>query len=301
MSRTLAARQHRRSCISGCAAFGLAVIVAFGLWTGYQNLFVLETTEYEVTAHPDAPSVPDAFDGFRIVQVADLHAHQHGARGDRLIQAVAAARPDIIVLTGDQISMDSGQADIDFAMETIRRLSEIAPVYLITGNHEAGHRDIDQILVEFEAAGAHLLRNETTMIERGGQRIELAGVDDPNMRWSDTARMGDAAAAEQNLAEVGFTPGEYTVLLAHRPDEFTVYAQSPAELVLAGHNHGGQVRIPGVGGLINPKRELFPAYTEGSFTKGGTEMIVSRGLGDSLLPVRINNPYEVVVVTLHAR
>lgn len=296
-------RRHwrsRRGCVSGCLGLGLAAVLAFGVWTGYENLFVLKTTEYEVRAQLGASQVPAAFDGLRIVQVSDLHAHHHGSKGERLIQAVSAAKPDIIVLTGDQISMDSGRADINFSIEMTRRLAKIAPVYLITGNHEAGHRDVDQILAEFETAGAHLLRGETTMIERGGQRIELAGIDDPNMRWSDATYMGDAEVAKQNLADVDFARGEYTVLLAHRPDEFDVYAHSPAELVLAGHNHGGQVRVPGLGGLINPKRELFPPYTEGSFTTRGTEMIVSRGLGDSLLPIRVNNPYEIVVVTLRA-
>ncbi len=237
-------------------------------------------------------ALPEAFEGFKIAHVSDLHNAVFGRKNERLLSLIRAAEPDIIAITGDLI--DSRHTDIDSALAFVEAAAEIAPVYYVTGNHES-RLDFDEIEPRLIAAGARVLRNEAEDIGRGGERIRLAGIDDPSfIRTGGTAE--ERAAAE--LEQLGDGGGTFTVLLAHRPELVEVYAEYGAGLVLSGHAHGGQVRLPLLGGLYAPGQGLLPEYDSGLFSLGETQMVVSRGLGNSVAPLRVNNRPELVIVTL---
>lgn len=237
-------------------------------------------------------ALPEAFEGFKIVHVSDLHNAVFGRKNEKLLSLIRAAEPDIIAITGDLI--DSRHTDIDSALAFVEAAAEIAPVYYVTGNHES-RLDFDEIEPRLIAAGARVLRNEAEDIGRGGERIRLAGIDDPSfIRTGGTAE--ERAAAE--LEQLGDGGGTFTVLLAHRPELVEVYAEYGAGLVLSGHAHGGQVRLPLLGGLYAPGQGLLPEYDSGLCSLGETQMVVSRGLGNSVAPLRVNNRPELVIVTL---
>ena len=238
----------------------------------------LVTTDYTVTS----ARLPADFDGFRIVQLSDLHAAEFGKDNARLMRAVAAAQPDLIVLTGDFIEAED---QIPVTLALARQLVPLAPVYFVSGNHDWASHAISALFDGLADAGVTCLRNEFVTLQRGAGSIVLAGVDDPN-GLADMLKPDEVAAAVQ--AE---HPGAFTVLLGHRNYWVEEYPTLPVDVILCGHAHGGVVRLPGVGGLIGTDRTLFPDYTAGMFASGQYQMIVSRGLGQiAQLPRLLNNP-----------
>ena len=263
------------------------LVLALLIWLLWANSSPAAT---QVTVASGA--LPEAFEGFKIAHVSDLHNAVFGRKNEKLLSLIRAAEPDIIAITGDLI--DSRHTDIDSALAFVEAAAEIAPVYYVTGNHES-RLDFDEIEPRLIAAGARVLRNEAEDIGRGGERIRLAGIDDPSfIRTGGTAE--ERAAAE--LEQLGDGGGTFTVLLAHRPELVEVYAEYGAGLVLSGHAHGGQVRLPLLGGLYAPGQGLLPEYDSGLYSLGETQMVVSRGLGNSVAPLRVNNRPELVIVTL---
>jgi len=267
------------------------LLLLFAIWVYYGNVTV-GVTAYRVSS----PALPQALDGFAIAQVSDLHNAEFGDNQARLINTLAKAGPDIIVVTGDLI--DSRRTDIGAAMAFIRQAVELAPVYYVTGNHEAR---LDQAFPELEAdmlaAGVQVLRDDTILLEKSEEAIQLIGLDDPAFSREGSENWAAGAMATEKPAQL-MTTDTYTVLLSHRPELFTAYTVAGVDLALTGHAHGGQIRLPFIGGLIAPDQGFLPQYTAGSFESGHTTMIVSRGLGNSLFPFRVNNPPEIVLVTL---
>lgn len=271
-------------------SFRIALAVLLMLAALFALLFAdsanrLVTTDYTVTS----ARLPVDFDGFRIVQLSDLHAAEFGKDNARLVRAVAAAQPDLIVLTGDFIEAED---QIPVTLALARQLVPLAPVYFVSGNHDWASHAISALFDGLADAGVTCLRNEFVTLQRGAGSIVLAGVDDPN-GLADMLKPDEVAAAVQ--AE---HPGAFTVLLGHRNYWVEEYPTLPVDVILCGHAHGGVVRLPGVGGLIGTDRTLFPDYTAGMFVSGQYQMIVSRGLGQiAQLPRLLNNP-EIVCLTL---
>lgn len=271
-------------------SFRIALAVLLMLAALFALLFAdsanrLVTTDYTVTS----ARLPVDFDGFRIVQLSDLHAAEFGKDNARLVRAVAAAQPDLIVLTGDFIEAED---QIPVTLALARQLVPLAPVYFVSGNHDWASHAISALFDGLADAGVTCLRNEFVTLQRGAGSIVLAGVDDPN-GLADMLKPDEVAAAVQ--AE---HPGAFTVLLGHRNYWVEEYPTLPVDVILCGHAHGGVVRLPGVGGLIGTDRTLFPDYTAGMFASGQYQMIVSRGLGQiAQLPRLLNNP-EIVCLTL---
>lgn len=263
----------------------LLVLIALFALLFADSAYRLVTTEYTVTS----ARLPAGFDGYRIVQLSDLHAAEFGQDNARLVEKVAAAQPDLIVLTGDFIEQ---KEQITVTDVLAQQLTALAPVYFVSGNHDWASRAIDELFDVLTDAGVVCLRNEAVTLERGGDTIVLAGVDDPNGR-ADMPTPDEVATAVQ--AE---HPGAFTVLLGHRNYWVEEYPTLPVDVIFCGHAHGGVVRLPGIGGLIGTDRTLFPDYTEGMFASGQYQMIVSRGLGQiPQLPRLFNNP-EIVCLTL---
>ena len=251
----------------------------------------LGLTEYTVTSE----CVPAAFDGFRIAQVSDLHNTELGENHEKTVAVLRKAAPDIIVITGDMI--DSRRTDVQTALDFAERAVEIAPCYYVAGNHESRlgeYADLKRGLTEL---GVTVLENETVSIEIGGESITLIGIKDPAF-YSDGFFTYDENVVSSRLDVLTEDIEGYTVLLSHRPELFDIYAEYGVDLVFSGHAHGGQFRLPLVGGLVAPDQGLFPKYDAGVFVSGRTRMVVSRGVGNSIIPVRVNNNPEVVLVEL---
>jgi predicted MPP superfamily phosphohydrolase len=233
-------------------------------------------------------TLPDVFNGFTILHVSDLHNCMFGDEQSLLIQYTKEIAPDIIVITGDLI--DRRRININAAMAYVSAAAYIAPVYYVAGNHEMKCGAYDVLSQRLRNCGVHVLDNRRDMIVRGGAKIAVAGVLDPTF-VSDTVYNETIGKLTQGIS------AEYKILLAHRPD-MHVFSMHDIDLVFCGHAHGGQFRLPLVGGLYAPGQGIFPKYTSGLHTENGTSMVVSRGLGNSLFPFRLFNRPELIVVTL---
>ena len=200
--------------------------------------------------------------------------------------ALAEAEPDIIVLTGDLI--DSGKTDVEAALSFAEQAAAIAPCYAVTGNHEAWSGDAwDVLRTGLLREGVVLLEDEAVFLDRDGETVALLGLSDPAFGLDQAALLRELTAGEG-----------YTILLSHRPERMVLYAEADVDLVFSGHAHGGQFRFPIVGGLVAPDQGLLPQYDAGRFRQGDTLMLVSRGIGNSIIPLRVNNRPELIVAEL---
>lgn len=265
----------------------LAAVAALLLgWIAWGNLSI-QTTTYEIFCEEFQPGGP----GVTVVQISDLHNAGFGEKQSALLQKVREHSPDLIAVTGDLI--DSSRAGLDAAADFIEGAVTIAPVYYVTGNHEAWDRQGYAALREkLACAGVTILEDRSQTLLINGQELCLMGVDDPAFRQQPQPG-GEQTAVGKVSCGAGFT-----LLLSHRPELLSEYARYGIDLALTGHAHGGQFRIPLIGGVVALNQGFFPKYTAGIFQENNTRMIVSRGLGNSVIPIRINNRPELVVVRL---
>lgn len=259
------------------------------VWTVWENT-ALERNTYTIRS----PELPDVFDGYRIAQVSDLHNAEFGDRNQRLLEMLREAEPDMIAITGDLI--DSRKTNIAVALAFAEEAVKIAPCYYVSGNHEARVSEYQDLKTSLEAAGVTVLDDARVEIEISGKSITIIGVNDPSFHADYLT--SDAAVMDRKLSELSSEAAGFTILLSQRPELFDTYADHNMNLVLSGHAHGGQFRLPLIGGLIAPNQGLFPKYDAGLYSDGSTNMIVSRGLGNSIIPFRFNNRPEVVLIEL---
>ena len=199
--------------------------------------------------------------------------------------------PDIIVVTGDIV--DSRHTDVQIARNFINNASDIAPVYYVTGNHEARVSEENHIDSVSLNENVTVLHNEDIFLEKADSKIQLIGVDDPNF-------LSDSYSKEYLNHELAkYKDNEhFKILLSHRPEYFEVYVDNNIDIVFSGHAHGGQFRFPFIGGLYAPNQGFFPRFDSGLYTENNANLVVSRGLGNSIFPFRLNNPPEIIIVTL---
>ena len=268
----------------------VAVIITICCWIGWANT-ALEINGYKIIHD----QIPESFSGFRIAQVSDLHNAELGNGNENLLAMLSQSNPDMIVLTGDLI--DSRHTNIEIALDFAGKAVQIAPVYYVTGNHEARIPEYVQLKMGLTDLGVAVLENQKVQITKDGESITLMGIQDPSFRTDYL--FGDAeSVSRQAITSLQNKSDGFTVLLSHRPELFELYVDAGVDLVFSGHAHGGQFRLPFVGGLVAPNQGFFPKYDAGQFTEENTTMIVSRGVGNSIIPFRINNPPEIVVVEL---
>ena len=269
----------------------LIIIVFAGLLAGY---LVWGNSSVGVTEYTVSPAnLSKNFNGFRIVQVSDLHNDKFSG----LIEKISDAKPDIIVLTGDLI--DFYETDIPVAVEFAKDIVKIAPVYYVSGNHEYRTGQYDVLRPQLIEAGVKVLESETVKINRNGEEISITGINDPTFFGSgeDNADM-DAFSAELKMLAEG-ADSDVNILLSHIPQILPLYAECGFDLVFTGHTHGGQFRFPIIGGgFFAPGQGWWPDYSEGMHTNGNTDMIISRGLGNSAFPLRLFNRPELVICEL---
>lgn len=245
--------------------------------------------------------LPQAFDRMRIVHVSDLHNAEFGPNNARLLHAIRRAAPDAIFITGDLV--DSRQTRAEVAVRFVAAAARIAPVYYVPGNHESRLDEYPQIEASLKRVGATVLANRSVRLARDGEYVRVAGVMDLAFT-APHARGLAASVMERNLSCALRCTGDggraFTLLLTHRPELLPVYAGCHIDVAFAGHAHGGQVRVPGVGGLFAPSQGVLPKLTGGVHVMGRTQLVISRGLGPSVVPMRVNNRPELVVVDLRS-
>lgn len=253
----------------------------------------LTTTRHEY--YSDA--IDKKLSGFKIVHLSDLHNRRFGESQSRLVFAVKEEKPDIIVLTGDMI--DRRRTDIDAAMEFIEKAVGIAPVYFVTGNHEELSGRYKEFRQRLLYSGVTLLYNSAVTLEHNGAAFSLLGIADAVYFGYSKKTGGEAGdLLNHTLKALADKAPRFKILLTHRPELIDIYSQCGIDLVICGHAHGGQVRLPFIGGLLAPGQGVFPKYTSGIYHVKNTSMAVSRGLGNSTFPLRIFNPPEIISLTL---
>ncbi len=247
-------------------------------------------TEFTVTSS----EIPDSLDGFRIVHVSDLHNESFGRNNEKLLSEIKSLNPDAIAITGDII--DSRRTDISVAVAFTSQAVKIAPVYYVTGNHEFRTAASESLFASMEKQGVSLLRGERLTVKKEDGSVSFYGIDDPRISGD---YLGEYEAEKVRSDLEGLDRGEdFSILLSHRPEFFDIYSDFGFDLVLSGHAHAGQFRLPFIGGTFAPGQGFFPEYDSGIYRKNATAMIVSRGLGNSVIPLRVNNNPELISITL---
>lgn len=272
------------------AILTVAILIVGILMWKYTDNTSIQVTTYRITSE----QIPSGFHGFRIAQIADLHNARFGENNENLVSLLRESDPDIILFTGDQI--DANKADPDVVLELVKQTTQIAPCYLVSGNHEGSVPWNKQFETDLRSYGVTVLKDEVHELECNGAIIDLIGLDDATIN-SRYYSHGAKVSLEMALQELERDSAHYSILLAHRPEYLYVYERNDIDLVLSGHVHGGQIRVNGRG-LIGPGKELFPQYDAGVYTLGDATMVLSRGLGNSIFPWRINNPPEIVITEL---
>lgn len=267
----------------------LALLALFALAAGfvYWQNFTLQAEPVELFFE----SLPPQFDGLRVAELSDLHGRSFGKNNVRLLRTLQKARPDMICICGD---LFDEKTDLTMLEPLLTGLTDIAPVYYVTGNHEWQVKNLREILQKMRAWGVTVLENEERVLSRGGAEMVVAGVHDPCGPYD----MKTPAALVRELRSA--QGNDFILMLSHRNDELAMWSQLGVQLVLSGHCHGGVVRLPFVGGVFGTRRELFPEYDAGVYRQDGTTLFVSRGLGYTNVHFRLFNRPHVPIMILRS-
>ena len=272
-------KQHKRALLRIVLLGALALFL-------YDGANRVEITYYDYTGR----DLPQSFDGYRIVQLSDLHNAVFPNENEDLIEKVRALEPDLIVLTGDFIDA-STHTDYDDALLFMQQIPKIAPCYYVFGNHEYRLKKSlrDAFVGQIEKWGVHYLDNSAVQIASdAGETLTLIGLNDLSLRSKDLEQLVNASE------------DDFQIVLAHEPAYFSSYAETGADLVFSGHEHGGQFRIPFTHIGVMSHDGFFTTNAEGMHVQDDTTMIISRGLGNSVFPFRVFNHPEIVFVTMHS-
>lgn len=266
------------------------MVIIFFIYV-YNEINSLKTTKYIVKSD----KIPSSFKGYKILQVSDLHNKSFGQNNDKLLKIIYDENPDIVVITGDIINRR--YHDDKIAVDFVRSITSKHIVYYITGNHEVWSSKFHELEPKLLQAGVRVLHNEYAKIFKEREFIYLIGIDDPGRGCYDKT---EPKYTEKYLEKVlkKISDDGYKILLAHRPEYFSCYVKNNIDLVISGHTHGGQIRLPFIGSIFVHHQPLFSKLSKGEFNKQNTKMIISGGLGTSRLPIRTFNIPEVVTIIL---
>lgn len=269
--------------------FLLPSILFFYLYN--QNTKV-KITHYDI----ENKKIPEDFNKYKIAHLSDFHNTNSKRIKTTLVKKLEENKPDIIVITGDLI--DSRRTNIDTAKEFIQSIKHIAPIYYVVGNHESRLINAIGLQEQIQNAGAIILRNEKIFLKNNNESINLIGLDDPAFYTPYENFNEMKKKIDEKLKILATDKTKFTILITHRPEYIETYSKNNVDLVFTGHAHGGQIRLPFVGGIIAPGQGFLPKYTNGVNKSNGTNMVISRGIGNSKFPFRINNRPELIFVTL---
>lgn len=288
----------------------LAILVASVIWNVYWNSTIIVHTYTHA-----GEDVPEDFDGCRIVQLTDIHSVRSEKQMQLIYDTTMGQEPDIICITGDLVDSryyaTHGVEGEKLTLTLVEELVKLAPVYFIYGNHEMILLDDpknNEFKVALEELGVQIINNEMIRCakEKGGESVYIGGIQDPSTLYKDyryafLSGNGERMEAMLDAVTVGVRNEDFFLLLSHRPEYLEMYDQYPVDLVLAGHAHGGQFRLPFIGGVYAPGQGFLPKYTAGLYETDDLEMYVGTGIGNSVIPVRIFNPPEILTIILEAK
>lgn len=287
MERDIAMKKYKTFLILGTI---LTLFLIFLIW-GNDSIEITELSY-------DSKKIPIDFEGFTIVQISDLHNKRFGKQQSSLLNKIQSLNPDIIILTGDLV--DSSYTNLESVKEFILPATAICPVYYVTGNHEAWIDQYAQLETVLTNASVILMDNRKIELTRNQSKVELYGISDPLMLSSTASEEELRKMVTTKLKDLSHksNPNTLKILLSHRPGLLDIFSDTEMDLVFSGHVHGGQFRLPFLGGLIGPNKKILPKFTSGFYYQGNTTMVVSRGLGNSVIPIRFLNRPEIISLTL---
>lgn len=270
----------------------LTLFVVFSIITVWGNI-TLSVEKFNIETEK-----LDIENGYEIAHISDYHNIHNKFLNDAVLSSLKEENPDIIVLTGDLV--DCRKTDIEKGIDFVSEIIEIAPVYYVTGNHECNisidsQSAFDNMIKDLKKLGVVVLRGESSeIILPNKEKINVFGIDDPYFHCGSSSEIKYATDSLCSFLEIN--KSEFNILLAHHPEQLDVYSSYDFDLVYSGHAHGGQGRLFGIG-LIAPDQGLFPEYTSGIYEEGETKLIVSRGIGNSIAPVRIcDRPHLIYTI-----
>lgn len=272
---------------SSLVALAIGILVAFVAWIIWSNRAVQLTKI----------SINGEIKGLKIAHISDFHNAKFKNNNEKLLTLISNANPDIIAITGDLI--DSRHTNVQNSIDLASSLVEIAPCYYVPGNHESRiPKEYNELKTALNSLGVTVLEDEKITLEKDGKSYTLLGIRDPMFEIPKDSLEKSKSVIAKKLTTLTEDGESYKILLSHRPEAFCEYVSADINLALTGHAHGGQAQIPFIGGLIAPNQGFFPKYSEGLHQKKNTSMVISRGLGNSLCPLRFNNRPEVIFVEI---
>ena len=276
----------RALCVILTLIFAFSVVTIWGNITLSVEIFNIETDKLNIK------------NGYKIAHISDYHNTHSNFLNDAVLSSLEEEKPDIIVLTGDLA--DCRKTDIEKSIDFVSRIIEFAPVYYVTGNHECNisidcQSDFDNMIEDLKSLGVEVLRGDSSeIILPNKEKINIFGIDDPYFHCGSASEVKITTDSLCSALEINID--EFNILLAHHPEQIEIYSQYGFDLVYSGHAHGGQGRLFGIG-LIAPDQGFFPKYTSGLYEENGTTLIVSRGIGNSIAPVRIfDRPHLIYTI-----
>ncbi|NLX64796.1 MAG: metallophosphoesterase [Clostridiaceae bacterium] len=277
----------------------LSFLIVFFYWQNH----TLQITRYELVYD----NLPKGFDGYRIVQISDMHGKTFGKENIGLAERIKSLKPDILLITGDMMSStinDEG-AFFDF----LDHFNKACPIYMCLGNHEqiasqlSGDNDrYSNFINNIRKKGVILLDNEKIKVKKGTDSITISGLTLELYHYSrrdvDYNVQNMSLTVSYMEAVLGKSPDGFNILIAHNPAYFQEYVSWGADLILSGHMHGGVIRVPFLGGVFSSEKVFFPEYDAGLFESGTSRMVVNRGLGYSKINIRLFNRPEISSIVL---
>ena len=277
--------------INKCICTTMGVFLLLGGFLAYEDT-ALSISEHTIKNE----KIPKVFNDFKIIQISDFHNTKNKLLTDQIVIRLLKEKPDAIFITGDFV--DANTPDIEASVNFLKQIKDIAPIYYIPGNHEGHLIETEYLTLKNNllANDVFVLENELITIKRDGEQINIIGVLDPI--FSNATQSNKAQKMRININKIEYDDDLFTILLSHRPELINVYSDYDIDLVFSGHAHGGQIRVPFVGGLYAPGQGKLPKLTSGIHKDDDTTMVISRGIGNSTFPFRINNHPEIVIVNL---
>ena len=258
-----------------------------------------DVSEYDIFIK----KIPKSSEGLKFIMISDLHSNEYGINLHEVNKVIKESKPDAILLAGDIISRKLNP-NVPQIVSFLTTLAKHYPVYYALGNHEYKLKRFKDEYGDFydiykdtlEEAGIVFLEDESAIFDKDDYSVVISGVQIDLAYYRHNAPVMGSGLMDKHMG----CPDKnmYQILLAHNPDYFKQYAEWGADLVLAGHVHGGTVRLPGIGGVIGTNMKFFPKYADGVHCNRKSKMIVSRGLGTHTIKIRINNRPELVIVNV---
>ena len=271
--------------------FLIALVVCLIILWLYSENTSLQVSKKIITTS----KLPKGFNGYKIAHISDFHNTTSKRLAMSIVGRINKSKVDMVVITGD--TLDSRRTNVKVALKFISMLVNNNNVYYVPGNHESRIKEYEEFKKQIINLGVNVLDNKTVVLTKADEQINLIGINDPAFSYNRI--LDDRLIAKNEIESLEYDKDLYTMLLSHRPELFSTYVEQKIDVVFVGHAHGGQIRIPFLGGVIAPAQGFFPKYTEGIHKEMNTIMVISRGIGNSLFPFRINNRPELSVVELY--